>query len=274
MSSPFFRFKQFTVWHDRCAMKVGTDGVLLGAWCPLPNSAASNSPQGVLYPRILDIGTGSGLIALMLAQRLSSQSPIANNLYTIDAIDIDADAVAQAQYNFEQSPWSFHLHAHHSTLQDWSPSLQRSDLQVKRSSSEANFKRSNLYSLIVSNPPYFQDSLKNPNAQRATARHTDTLSYAELIAHSARLLQEDGILALVLPIEAEQEILTLATDHGLHPTHITYVHSKPGKPAKRLLIALSPISDSRRPMTDTMYIESENAPRSDEYKELTKDFYL
>lgn len=281
MSSPFFRFKQFTVWHDRCAMKVGTDGVLLGAWCPLPitkyplpNSAASNSPQGILYPRILDIGTGSGLIALMLAQRLSSQSPIANNLYTIDAIDIDADAVAQAQYNFEQSPWSAQLHAHHSTLQDWSPSLQRSDLQVKRSSSEANFKRSNLYSLIVSNPPYFQDSLKNPNAQRATARHTDTLSYAELIAHSARLLQEDGILALVLPIEAEQEILTLATDHGLHPTHITYVHSKPGKPAKRLLIALSPISDSRRPMTDTMYIESENAPRSDEYKELTKDFYL
>ena len=281
MGSPFFRFKQFTVWHDRCAMKVGTDGVLLGAWCPLPitkyplpNSAASNSPQGILYPRILDIGTGSGLIALMLAQRLSSQSPTANNLYTIDAIDIDADAVAQAQYNFEQSPWSFHLHAHHSTLQDWSPSLQRSNLQVKRSSSEANFKRSNLYSLIVSNPPYFQDSLKNPNAQRATARHTDTLSYAELIAHSARLLQEDGILALVLPIEAEQEILTLATDHGLHPTHITYVHSKPGKPAKRLLIALSPISDSRCPMTETMYIESENTPRSDEYKELTKNFYL
>ena len=281
MSSPFFRFKQFTVWHDRCAMKVGTDGVLLGAWCPLPitkyplpNSAASNSPQGVLYPRILDIGTGSGLIALMLAQRLSSQSPIADNLYTIDAIDIDADAVAQAQYNFEQSPWSFHLHAHHSTLQDWSPSLQRSDLQVKRSSSEANFKRSNLYSLIVSNPPYFQDSLKNSNAQRATARHTDTLSYAELIAHSARLLQEDGILALVLPIEAEQEILTLAADHGLHPTHITYVHSKPGKPAKRLLIALSPISNTQYPITDTMYIESENAPRSDEYKELTKDFYL
>ena len=281
MSSPFFRFKQFTVWHDRCAMKVGTDGVLLGAWCPLPitkyplpNSAASNSPQGILYPRILDIGTGSGLIALMLAQRLSSQSPTANNLYTIDAIDIDADAVAQAQYNFEQSPWSFHLHAHHSTLQDWSPSLQRSNLQVKRSSSEANFKRSNLYSLIVSNPPYFQDSLKNPNAQRATARHTDTLSYAELIAHSARLLQEDGILALVLPIEAEQEILTLATDHGLHPTHITYVHSKPSKPAKRLLIALTPITDSQSPITDMMYIESENAPRSDEYKELTKDFYL
>ena len=250
MSSPFFRFKQFTVWHDRCAMKVGTDGVLLGAWCPLPNSAASNSPQGVLYPRILDIGTGSGLIALMIAQRLH----LRGDMFSVLGIDIDRDAVEQSRINFQQSPWADSLTSQACRLQDM-PAEQSFDL-------------------IVSNPPYFQDSLKNPNAQRATARHTDTLSYAELIAHSARLLQEDGILALVLPIEAEQEILTLATDHGLHPTHITYVHSKPSKPAKRLLIALSPISDSRRPMTDTMYIESENAPRSDEYKELTKDFYL
>ena len=238
-------------------MKVGTDGVLLGAWCPLPHRPIASSPY-----RLLDIGTGSGLIALMLAQRLSSQSPIANNLYTIDAIDIDADAVAQAQYNFEQSPWSAQLHAHHSTLQDWSPSLQRSDLQVKRSSSEANFKRSDLYSLIVSNPPYFQDSLKNPNAQRATARHTDSLSYEELIMHSVRLLAPDGILALVLPIEAEAEILALAAEYGLSPTHITHVHSKPGKPAKRLLIALTPITDSQSPITDMMYIESATSPRS------------
>ena len=250
MGSPFFRFKQFTVWHDRCAMKVGTDGVLLGAWCPLPNSAASNSPQGVLYPRILDIGTGSGLIALMIAQRLH----LKGDMFSVLGIDIDRDAVEQSSINFQQSPWADSLTSQACRLQDM-PAEQA-------------------YDLIVSNPPYFQDSLKNPNAQRATARHTDTLSYAELIAHSARLLQEDGILALVLPIEAEQEILTLAADYGLHPTHITYVHSKPGKPAKRLLIALSPISNTQYPITDTMYIESENAPRSDEYKELTKDFYL
>ena len=250
MGSPFFRFKQFTVWHDRCAMKVGTDGVLLGAWCPLPNSAASNSPQGVLYPRILDIGTGSGLIALMIAQRLH----LKGDMFSVLGIDIDRDAAEQSRINFQQSPWTDSLTSQACRLQDM-PAEQAFDL-------------------IVSNPPYFQDSLKNPNAQRATARHTDTLSYAELIAHSARLLQEDGILALVLPIEAEQEILTLAADHGLHPTHITYVHSKPGKPAKRLLIALSPISNTQYPITDTMYIESENAPRSDEYKELTKDFYL
>lgn len=252
-------------------MKVGTDGVLLGAWCPLPHRPIASSPY-----RLLDIGTGSGLIALMLAQRLSSQSPIANNPYTIDAIDIDADAVAQAQYNFEQSPWSALLHAHHSTLQEWSPSLQRSDLQVKRSSSEANFKRSNLYSLIVSNPPYFQDSLKNPNAQRATARHTDSLSYEELIMHSVRLLAPDGILALVLPIEAEAEILALAKQYNLVATHITHVHSKPGKPAKRILIALTPIANNQSPIGNNpiLYIESATSPRSEEYKELTKDFYL
>ena len=182
MGSPNFRFKQFTVWHDRCAMKVGTDGVLLGAWCPLPHRPIASSPY-----RLLDIGTGSGLIALMLAQRLSSQSPIANNPYTIDAIDMDADAVNQANYNFEQSPWAKHLHAHQTSLQDWQS-------QTK-------------YNLIVSNPPYFQSSLKNPDQARATARHTDSLSYGELIRHAARLLADHCRIALILPAEAEQEII-------------------------------------------------------------------
>lgn len=248
MSSGNFRFKQFTVWHDRCAMKVGTDGVLLGAWCPLPISKASNIP----YPKILDIGTGSGLIALMLAQRLSSE----HCPYSIDAIDIDADAVAQAADNFALSPWADTLHVHNSTLQDWQSSLASN------------------YDLIVSNPPYFQDSLKNPNAQRATARHTDTLSYAELVAHAARLLHEDGMLALVLPIEAEQEILALASEYGLCPTHITHVHSKPGKPAKRLLVAFQHKKCREDVPIDIFYIESEHAPRSDEYQALTREFYL
>ena len=240
MASPSFRFKQFTVWHDRCAMKVGTDGVLLGAWCPLSLSPKESSPY-----RLLDIGTGSGLIALMLAQRLNNSE--------IDAIDIDQSAVEQATYNFAQSPFASYLKVHHATLQGW-------DAQP--------------YDLIVSNPPYFQDSLKNPNAQRAAARHTDTLSYEELIMHSARLLAPNGTLAVVLPFEAKDEILSLAREQGLSPTHITHIHSKPSKPAKRLLIALSPISDNQHPITDTMYIESENAPRSEEYQTLTKDFYL
>lgn len=243
MSSPNFRFKQFTVWHDRCAMKVGTDGVLLGAWCPLP-------PQKPNRVRVLDIGVGSGLIALMITQRLH----LRGDMFSVLGIDIDRDAVEQSHINFQQSPWADSLTSQACRLQDM-PAEQAFDL-------------------IVSNPPYFQDSLKNPNAQRATARHTDTLSYTELIQHAARLLNTNGTLALVLPIEAEQEILTLAEAHALHTTHITHVHSKPGKPAKRLLIAFSPISNTQYPIPQTMYIESENSPRSEEYKELTKDFYL
>ena len=274
MSSPNFRFKHFAVWHDKCAMKVGTDGVLLGAWCPLPDSPISY--------RVLDIGTGSGLIALMLAQRLnglpstSRPSTVNCQLSTavyIDAIDIDADAVVQASENFAQSPWADILYVHHSTLQDWPP--------CQPSTGAADLQRSDLpsiaYDLIVSNPPYFQDSLKNPNAQRAAARHTDTLSYEELIVCAARLLKPNGVLALVLPFEAKEDILTLAQANGLYPTHITHVHSKPGKPAKRLLIALqrSDLSTVNCQLsTVTFYIESSTSPRSEEYKELTKDFYL
>ena len=243
MGSPNFRFKQFTVWHDRCAMKVGTDGVLLGAWCPLPVQACGEIS-------VLDVGTGSGLIALMIAQRLHQRA----YPFSIVGIDIDDGAVEQSQINFLQSPWPERLSSQACRFQD---------LPGKEA-----------FDLIVSNPPYFQDSLKNPNAQRATARHTDTLHFAELIAHAVRLLKSDGTLALVLPFEAKEEILSLAYTHGLQPTHITHVHSKPGKPAKRLLIALSPIAENSFPIPNILHIESENSPRSKEYAELAKDFYL
>ena len=254
MSSPFFRFKQFTVWHDRCAMKVGTDGVLLGAWCPMAVDSLQlivNSRKHKEF-RVLDIGTGSGLIALMLAQRTCAVDSLQWTV-GIDAIDVDEGAVEQATYNFEQSPWVEQLHAYQSSLQEWHSAIK--------------------YDLIVSNPPYFQASLKNPDSQRATARHTDTLSYTALIQHASRLLQEDGTLALVLPFEAKEDIVALAEAHALYPTQITHVHTKPGKPAKRLLIAFSPIAH-REYSTPTFYIESENSPRSEEYKALTKEFYL
>lgn len=254
MSSPFFRFKRFTVWHDRCAMKVGTDGVLLGAWCPIAVDSLQlivNSRKHKKF-RVLDIGTGSGLIALMLAQRTCAVDSLQLTV-GIDAIDVDEGAVEQATYNFEQSPWVEQLHAYQSSLQEWHSETK--------------------YDLIVSNPPYFQASLKNPDSQRATARHTDTLSYTALIQHASRLLQEDGTLALVLPFEAKEDIVALAEAHALYPTQITHVHSKPGKPAKRLLIAFSPRAHSEY-ATHTFYIESENSPRSAEYKALTKEFYL
>ena len=246
MASACFRFKQFTVWHDRCAMKVGTDGVLLGAWCPVDSRASSSkSFKGF---KVLDAGTGSGLIALMLAQRIQGAQ--------ITAIDIDAGAVEQAKYNFGISPWSDRLECHQQALQE--------------------LEGEGLYDLIISNPPYFQDSLKNPDSQRAMARHTDTLSYEELLKHSARLLTKEGIIALVLPIEAEQQIITLAQSLGLYPTHITHVYPKPGKAAKRLLIAFSPspLAYSLSPIAYSLTLESETAPRSEAYIELTKEFYL
>ena len=236
MSSDCFRFKQFEVCHGGCAMKVGTDGVLLGAWCRV---------YGV-KSKVLDVGTGSGLIALMLAQRFADAQ--------IDAIDIDENAVNQANDNFVHSKWSNRLQCRQIAVQDLAFEKAR-------------------YDAIVSNPPYFIDSLKNPNIQRQTARHTDTLSYEELLNASKILLQEDGSLSLILPAEAEEGIIKKKKKTGFFPTRLVHVYSKPGKPVKRLLIELrkrkgSPCEQSQ------FYIESDSSPRSDEYTALTKEFYL
>ena len=245
-----FRFKQFFVEDSRCAMKVGTDGVLLGAWV---SEAISSQPSAI---SILDVGTGSGLIALMLAQRC----PEAH----IDAIDIDEAAVEQARENFEKAyPHPLperrgELCASCASLQEWNRGP---------------------YDLIVSNPPYFQNSLKNPDEGRRTARHTDSLSYEELIRHSARLLAEDGQLALILPAEAETEIRELAAHYGLFCTRVTRVYSKENKPARRVLMEFErgvtgyglPVMGVQE---DTLVLEDEKGGRSAAYSELTKDFYL
>ena len=235
-----FRFKQFTIRDESCGMKVGTDGVLLGAWTPLPEPCR----------RVLDIGTGSGLIALMLAQRLPSS--------TVLAIDVDEAAVAQAAENFQSSPWAERLQAEHVALQD---------LQAEP------------FDLIVSNPPYFVDSLKNPDAQRRAARHTDSLSYEQLQSCSAQLLTEGGTLAVILPAEAETPFLALAGQQGLTPYKITRVHTRANKPAKRVLLALrkqriSPIS-LISPISSLLVLQDESgAPRSAAYEELCREFYL
>ena len=170
-----FRFKQFYIEDSKCAMKVGTDGVLLGAWCPLDRYAdrIQNTEYRPNY-KILDVGTGSGLIARMMMQRFPEAE--------VEGIDIDEAAVEQARENGVQ--------AYVSRLQEW--------------------KKEGGYDLIVSNPPYFQNSLKNPDKGRELARHTDSLSYEELIDHSARLLREGGQLALILPADKEAEMRQIA----------------------------------------------------------------
>ena len=230
-----FQFKQFFVRHDRSSMKVGTDGVLLGSWIPI-----SNQPF-----RILDIGTGSGLIALMLAQRCPEAQ--------IDAIDIDGASCKQARENFAASQWAERLHVAQSSLQDW---------------------QNREYDLIVSNPPYFVDSLKAPDAARCAARHNDTLPFRSLIAESARRLKPDGTLAVIVPAEAEDELQVLA--EGLQCAQKCYVHPKPGRPAKRVMLAWKHSNTSARlgGLTEHLTLEDDRGGRSEAYQQLTKDFYL
>lgn len=223
-------------------MKVGTDGVLLGAWALQSEKLKVKSGKNTF----LDVGTGSGLIALMLAQRFDNAQ--------VDAIDMDADAVGQATENFARSPWSDRLSCRQIAVQD----LAKEDVR---------------YDAIVSNPPYFVDSLKNPNLQRQTARHTDTLSYEELLASCEHLLTADGVLSLILPAESEQVVLDTAMSVDLYPIRLVHVYSKPGKPVKRILLELQKRND--QPCEEShFYIESATSPRSDEYTALTKDFYL
>lgn len=238
-----FRFKQFYIEDSKCAMKVGTDGVLLGAWVePLPAPLLKRG-------RILDVGTGSGLIARMLMQRCPQAE--------VEGIDIDAAAVEQARENG--------IKAFCSRLQDWGIGTQSSAVSVRP------------YDLIVSNPPYFQNSLKNPDKGRQTARHTDTLSYDELLAHSARLLSEHGQLALILPAEAEDEVRELAARYLLYCSRVTRVYSKESKPARRVLLCFEKIkikNEKLKIIEDSLVLENETGGRSAAYSELCKEFYL
>ena len=238
-----FRFKQFDIEDEHCAMKVGTDAVLLGAWastmhnaqCTMHDAQYTTLNSKLSTLNFLDIGTGCGIIALMLAQRFANAH--------IVGIDIDEAAAQQAAANFATSPWSDRLVAQHISLQDYTLPP---------------------YSLITSNPPYFRSSLKCPDEGRKQARHTDTLSYDELIRCSAMLLAEDGVLALILPQEAQEDILTLAAANGLHLWRLTHVITSPKKPAKRVLMALT---------KEEMAIEEEELVLRHDHP-LFKDFYL
>lgn len=224
-------------------MKVGTDGVLLGAW-------VSHHLLPITIPSILDVGTGSGLIALMLAQRLSELGLD----FHITGIDIDEGAVEQANINFSASQWANHLTATLSDIQTYAKEIPPT------------------FHLIISNPPYFVDSLKAPDAQRSTARHTDTLSYKELIFHATRLLDNEGMLCLIAPADEEQHLLHLCALHNLRLTHLTrfYTSQKPNRPPKRILLAAQKKADelSHLPIIDALYMGS------DEYHNLVKDYYL
>ncbi len=233
MPNPYFAFKQFTIHHDRCAMKVGTDGVLLGAWADLENAR-----------RVLDIGTGTGLIALMLAQRCADAS--------ITGIDIDADAVSQAKENVCASPWKDRIGI---CLQD-----------------VCSYADDGLFDVIVSNPPYFVNSLKCPDVQRTTARHTDTLDAGRLVGKASELLSSEGRFSLILPAEQADELLRIAEEKGLYPSRITRVVTRPGLSPKRVLVEFQ--KEPRDCKETELVVELERHVYSEDYIALTKDFYL
>ena len=232
MSNSFFRFKQFTVHHDLCAMKVGTDGVLLGAWADC---------DGV--KSILDVGTGSGLIALMLAQRSDA---------IIHAIDKEESACKQARINFENSHFLSRLSVGHCSYQD--------------------FATPDKYDLIVSNPPFFTQSLKSPDKERSSARHNDELSFDKLVDKSVSLLAENGKLSLILPYDAFDTIHSLAIKKGLFLCRKTEVSPMEHLPPKRVLLEYSKKQDQI--ISNAFFIEKSRHHYSDEYIALTKDFYL
>jgi tRNA1Val (adenine37-N6)-methyltransferase len=232
-----FQFKQFSVEQDRTAMKIGTDGVLLGAWTPIENNPFS----------ILDIGTGTGIIALMLAQRSSAEQ--------IDALEIDEDAYEQATDNFENSPWNDRLFCFHAGLDEF----------VEEPEDE--------YDLIVSNPPFYSEDYKSNNDQRDLARFQDAMPFEDLIEAADLLLSENGIFSVIIPFKEESTFLALAKDYELFPIKITRVKGTPTSEMKRSLLAFSRNETANFPI-DELIIETARHIYTPEYITLTKDFYL
>ena len=232
-----FQFKQFSIKQDKTAMKVGTDGVLLGAWAPVHHNPFS----------ILDVGAGTGIIALMLAQRTHAEQ--------IDALEIDEDAYEQAVDNFENSPWGDRLFCFHAGLDEF----------IEEPEDE--------YDLIVSNPPFYAEDYKTENDQRDLARFQDAMPFEELIEAADLLLSENGIFAVILPFKEEQKFISLAKEFELYPTKITHVKGTPKSEIKRSLLAFSR-NEIDELVIDELVIETDRHVYTPEYIELTKEFYL
>ena len=236
-----FNFKQFSVNQERCAMKIGTDGVLLGAWTPLINNPFN----------VLDIGAGTGILSLMLAQR-SNAAP--NNVGIIDAIEIDEDAYEQCVENFEASPWGDKLFCFHAGLDEF----------VDEPEDE--------YDLIISNPPFYTDDYKSDNTSRDLARFEDALPFEELIEAAALLLSDNGIFSVIIPFKEEERFVSMCKELDLFPLKITRVKGTPTSEIKRSLLAFCRIEQTA--LIDELVIEISRHNYTPEYIELTKDFYL
>ena len=234
-----FKFKQFSIQQEKSAMKVGTDGVLLGAWAPIINNPYN----------ILDIGSGTGLISLMMAQRSHAEQ--------IDAIEIEENAYEECVDNFENSPWADRLYCYHAGLDEFVEELQEIDEE---------------YDVIVSNPPFYSEDYKTDDESRDLARFADALPFDELVEAAYLLLSENGIFSVIIPYSAEEEFIALAKQSLLFPLKITRVKGTPTSEIKRSLLAFTRIEQT--PIMDELVIETARHQYTPEYIELTKEFYL
>ncbi len=231
-----FRFKEFEIQQDKTAMKVGTDGVLLGAWTEIKEDVCS----------VLDIGTGTGLIALQIAQRSDCE--------LIDALEIEPNAYEQAVTNFENSDWGDRLFCYHASLQEFTEEIE------------------DTYDLIISNPPFYNSTFKELKKNRALARHTENLTFDELLQGTSKLLSDSGSCAFIIPFEEEEKFLETAKKNHLFPNRITHVKGNIKTPIKRSLLQLS-FTEST-PKMEELSIEIERHRYTDTYLNLVQEFYL
>jgi tRNA1Val (adenine37-N6)-methyltransferase len=232
-----FDFKQFSVQQDRCAMKIGTDSVLLGAWCPIDNNPFS----------VLDIGAGTGILSLMLAQRSHAEQ--------IDALEIDEEAYEECVENFENSPWRDRLFCFHAGLDEF----------IEEPEDE--------YDIIISNPPFYSEDYKTDNSQRDLARFQDAMPFEELIEAADLLLSENGIFAVIIPYKEEERFIDLCSEVELYPVKATRVKGSHTTPIVRSLLAFKRYELSAL-TADELVIEINRHEYTDDYINLTKDFYL
>ena len=232
-----FKFKQFAVNQDRCAMKIGTDAVLLGAWCPIDNNPKS----------ILDVGAGTGILALMLAQRTNADQ--------IDALEIDEEAYEQCVENFENSPWADKLFCYHAALDEF----------VDDPEDE--------YDLIISNPPFYSEDFKTTDEQRDLARFQDAMPFEDLIEAADLLLSENGTFAVVIPYKEEERFIDLCAEYELYAVKATRVKGSQKTPIVRSLLAFKRYELSVL-TADELVIEINRHEYTDDYINLTQDFYL
>lgn len=234
MSKPF-QFKEFTIEQDQCAMKIGTDGVLLGAWATVKNEFS-----------ILDLGTGTGVISLMMAQR--------SNAEVIEAIEIDGPAFEQAVNNFENSDWGDRLFCYHASLQEFAEEID------------------DKYELIVSNPPFYTDANPSENKERNMARFEDAMPFEHLTHAASKLLDTSGIFAVIIPFKEENKFIALANKNNLHLNRVCRVKGTENSAVKRSLLEFSFIE--KMVIEESLTIEIDRHVYTEDYKNLVQDFYL